>query len=302
MHAKTVISILIFGVFCACGDDATSDANVDSATAMDGGQRVDAGPRVDAGRVDAPTSDVDGPSPSIDFFRVNALTGSVEVGAGEARVTWQATDVGACTASAVPAVDGWAGDRELSGEQGLVLTESTQLTLTCDALVETVDVVFSLMCDESVFPPGLRMIEGTYSEINDGFPFAESTNASFLLEIPINGFYTLSDFSFPYENARRRIVFVDAPTSHVMMDGGTVSVSECPGDFSDAATCVFSVTNMSTLFFSTRPSEDLDRYCVLDPAKTYFINYVTSTDPYAVPPSCRADGTRCAMFYSEAAL
>lgn len=292
MRPRISIALLTVVSFFGCGDDGSPIAD----SGRDAAAEVDAGADVSA--VDAASPDVDDPSPSIDF-RVNAMSGSVEVGPGEASVTWQAREVSGCAASADPAVDGWAGELELSGERTLVITQNTVLTLACDALTERVNVAFSLMCDESVHPPGLRMAEGTYAEFNDGFGFGESTNASFLLDIPTNSFFALSGFSLPTENVRRRIVFVDAPTNRTQMDGGTVSVSECPGDFSESATCVFSVNNMSTLFFSTRPSEELDVYCVLDPTKTYFINYVTSQDPYSVPPTCRADGTRCAMFYSE---
>lgn len=243
--------------------------------------------------------------PSIAHFLANAQPDAVEVvSPGDVTLSWLASQVSSCTASALPPIDGWAGDKPLSGQQDLVVGQDTVLTLTCDGLVETIDVTYTLLCDPSMHPPGLTMVEDVYANINDGFPFGESTNTSFLLNIWNTQFVSLSDFSLPTEETTRRIVFVDAPTSHNHMDTGTVSVSECPGDFSDeTATCVLPVHNNSTLFISTKASDPLSEspgFCRLDPRKTYFINYVTSPAPYDEPPSCQAAGAEdCAMFYSE---
>lgn len=265
------------------GDPATSEPETDTATTSGQGS-------------------ADGPS--IDMFLADGQAGAVEVfSPGNVTVTWQASGVSSCTASAEPAVEGWSGAQPLSGELDLVVDQDTVLALNCDALVETLDITYTLQCDASVHPPGLTMVEDVYANINDGFPFGESTNASFLLNIWNTQFVSLSDFSLPTAETSRRIVFVDAPTSHNHFNTGTVSISECPGDFSETATCVLPVHNNATLFISTRTEDPFDgqpTFCRLDPRRTYYINYVTSPDPFNEPPSCNdADDDNCAMFYSE---
>lgn len=161
-----------------------------------------------------------------------------------------------------------------------------------------------LVCTTDVYPPGLFRENGTYEQYNDGEPFGVSTNTSFLLDIRINRFVVLDNFSYPQVNAWRRIVFVDAPTNHNMMHVGTISVSECPGDFSETATCRISVHNNKTIFVTTRPGDsDIDPFCKLDPNKSYYINYVLTDDPYNGMPECAdVTDTVCAMFYSETLL
>jgi|GEM_PF-2121527 len=242
---------------------------------------------------------------SIEFFMANGQSGAVDIlSPGDVTLSWQASEVSDCTASADPPVDGWSGNKPLVGSEDLVVQHDTVLTLECDALTETLDLSYTVQCDPSMYPPGLTMVEDVYANINDGFPFGESTNASFLLNIWNTQFVALSDFSFPVDDEIRRIVFVDAPTSHNHMDSGTVSISACPGDFSEeTATCVLPVHNNSTLFISTRDSDPLSAapgYCRVDPRQTYYINYVTSPDPYGEAPSCLSpDDNNCAMFYSE---
>lgn len=157
---------------------------------------------------------------------------------------------------------------------------------------------FEQECSRDMYPDGLRKVSGTYEQYNDGYPFGESTNTSFLLNINTMTFVSLSGFSLPHENTRRRIVFENAPTNYNLMGSGLVSVSRCPGDFV-TATCVMPVNNGSTLFITTKPN-DPPHWCHVDKDKEYFINYIL-TDDLAYPPSCANMLHRtCAMFYTEA--
>ncbi len=158
-------------------------------------------------------------------------------------------------------------------------------------------------CNDSVYPPGLLLVEGEYATFNDTYPFGVSTNTSFELEINTSRFVALSGFKMPQDSFKRRIVFEQAPTNYNMMSQATISISECPGDFSATAACVRVVNNFTTWFFSTDTADDPNLYCILDPNKTYFINYVLSPDAYNEAPACKnpADN-KCAVFYTEAVL
>lgn len=163
-------------------------------------------------------------------------------------------------------------------------------------------------CSTSVYPPTLTRKNGVYRDYNDGFDFGESTNASFMLDISNNQFYTLSGFSLLGNsnlNIRRKITLVDAPTQR-QIDQSTMSISECPGDFTQSATCVIPISATlpnSLVKFSTLPSDDPNVYCILDPSKTYYVNFVNSPNPYTSLPSCRnGSHTACTIFYSEGVL
>jgi hypothetical protein len=249
-----------------------------------------------------------GGSPTINFFRVGGQSNNATVTPpGLATISWDADNVSSCTASATPAVTGWSGTQAASGSRQATFTQDAVVTLTCSTATRNVNVTYNenSSCDSSVYPSGLNRVNSTYAENNDNFNFGESTNATFLLDVGNSQFATLSNFSYPQSNARRRVVFAPAPTNHNLMDVSTISVSECPGDFTNGgATCLFeNVHNQSTLFFSTRSSDIGSAFCVLDPAKTYYINYVTSPAPYSISPSCASAGDQvCAFFYSESAL
>jgi hypothetical protein len=187
------------------------------------------------------------------------------------------------------------------------LESNTQFTLLCtDAFgqfdIHQVDITVTepSFCSTDVYPDGLFRIDADYAFFNDGFNFGESTNATFLANVHNDNFLTLSDFSFPQVNARRRIIMAPAPTNFNLISQGTISVSECPGDFSETATCVFTVSNTTNLFFSTKPSDADSFFCLLDPEQTYYINYITTPDPYNEPPECaNQNHTSCAFFYAE---
>jgi hypothetical protein len=194
------------------------------------------------------------------------------------------------------------------------LQADTALTLNCvqasDLSTHSLTVLIKVVagggnnCTAAVFPPNLTRITGVYSQYNDGVDFGESTNTSFELDIPNTHFFALSGFSLTGNsqlNVRRKIILADAPTQR-QIDQSTMSVSECPGDFSNTATCVIPISTTlphSRVNFSTVPSDDPAVFCILDPTKTYYVNFVNSPDPYNTPPSCRIGHSACTVFYSE---
>lgn len=165
------------------------------------------------------------------------------------------------------------------------------------------------VCDDSLWPSGLRRIDRDYEEYF-GAPFGESTHLSNLVEFDVSSFVAIGGFTMPEEPLRRRLVFVMTPTSHNQPDRDnppTLTVSECPGDFTGSAVCTMTVTQSATLLMSTRPEDsELEHYCRLEPGRTYYLNFVASRTPFDAPPSCSDlpayDSSRCALLFSEAAL
>ena len=217
---------------------------------------------------------------------------------------------GAATCDALDGNPEWQGSLTATDGQHQVMLSpienDTVFTMLCvdafgkfDIHQVSINVTAPGFCTTDVYPPGLIRVNGVYRNYNDGFNFGESTNASFLANISINSFLTLSDFSFPQPDSRRRIALVDAPSNFNLMAISTISISECPGDFTETATCVFEVNNNSNVFFSTRPSDAGSFYCMLDPEQAYYINYITTPDPYNEAPSCVNDEPDCAIFYAE---
>lgn len=247
-----------------------------------------------------------GGSPTIEFFTVdNQSTSAVVNAPGTATIDWDTQNVSSCTATSTGNVTNWAGSVGTSGPRTVTFSGNTTVTLTCDSTVNrSVAVTYNenSSCTNSVFPSGLSRVSETYAENNDNAPFGTSTNVDFELSLNTNQFATLSGVQVP-SNFRRRIGLVSPPTQQ-FIDQGTISVSECPGDFTvSGAACIINVTNNSEFRISSRPADASDsRYCVLDPTKTYWFNYVTSPDPYNQPPTCQGGGTRCTFFYKENAL
>jgi hypothetical protein len=246
-----------------------------------------------------------GGSPVINFFRVNNQSNNATVTPpGTATISWDADNISSCSANSTPTVTGWTGSKSATGSQSVTFTQDATVTLTCGTAVSTVNVDYNenSSCSSSVFPPGLNRLDDPYTDYNDGFAFGASTNASFELSINTDQFATLSGVSLP-SNFRRRLQFVPPPTQ-TFFEEATMSISECPGDFTDGgALCKWTVFNNSSIRFSTFASDvgSPFNYCVLDPSKTYYLNYVTSPDPYVTAPACES-GNRCTFFYSENAV
>lgn len=153
----------------------------------------------------------------------------------------------------------------------------------------------------AIDPPVVTVTEyHDYPSLNDNQPFGESTSTSFELNLQTNRYAVVSGFSLP--SGKRRMVFENAPTNYHLADRFSISVSECPGDFTATATCLMQAHNSSTLFFTTN-SHDPVSWCKLEAGKEYFINYILTPEPFTDLPTCaNPSHSRCAIFYSEAGL
>lgn len=168
------------------------------------------------------------------------------------------------------------------------------------------DVIFvngfeepEVVCTEDVFPPGYIPVRRDYVDFNDTFLFGQSTHTSFELSMSIGTFVILEPFGWPDEDWSRRIVMEDAPTQR-FIGQSTISVSKCPGDFTEAAACSWVVNRTSTLWFSTREVPLFPHACKLEPGVDYYINYILTPEPYGQIASCHnTDYSVCTFFYSE---
>ena len=139
-----------------------------------------------------------------------------------------------------------------------------------------------------------------YPSLNDNEPFGESVSTSFELNLKTDRYAVVSGFSLNAD--RRRMVFENAPTNYNLMSEVTISVSTCPGDFTSTAACLFQASNSSTLIFTTK-ANDPDNWCKLERGKQYYINYILTPEPFTTAPACaNPSHSRCAIFYTEAAL
>ncbi|WP_223787151.1 hypothetical protein [Marinicella meishanensis] len=218
---------------------------------------------------------------------------------------------GATFCSGSGGIDAWLGIKPSADGTYEIevpfLAADTSFVLSCSAGALEHSLVINILVDEQnsncsdvVFPPGLTAVANTYRQINEGFDFGQSTNSTVELTLSNNEFAAISGFFLDQTNFRRRIVFEQAPTNYNLIESATITVSECPGDFTDNAVCKRTVNNFSNMFFSTNPADNPVLYCIMDPTKTYYINYVTTPDPYNEAPYCQNGGdTECTIFYSE---
>lgn len=165
-------------------------------------------------------------------------------------------------------------------------------------------------CSDEVFPPDVRRIAVEYESIpNARRPFGESTNGGRLIEFGEGRFMTVR-FQTPNAPFRRRLVFVDAPTSHNFPDwlnnGAVVTISRCPGDFAPEGACRLEyATRGRDLKISTHADEADAIWCKLEADETYYLNFISTGEPYSRAPTCRDspayDSRHCAVFFSETA-
>lgn len=244
--------------------------------------------------------------PDITYFRVDGFNNSTTVTPpGTATVTWASTDTTSCTASSTPTLSGWSGAKSTTGSSSITVTENTQLSLTCNTDSANFSITYSNNsdCSTSVYPQGLTIDNMTYGSINDGFSFGEDVDTDVLINIQNTHFASVSGFTLAFPNFRRRMDFVTPPTTHKKAVQSTVTISECPGDFSGTAVCSKVMESFRSMSFSTIPTDNPLLYCILDPSKTYYMNVINSPDPYNVSPRCQdlSDST-CAVFYTETEL
>lgn len=248
-----------------------------------------------------------GGTPSIDLFTLNNQSSIVTVNPpGTINIQWSASDVNGCTASASPAVSGWAGNKPISGNESVTITNNASVSLNCDGILKTVTVNYSedSNCTNAVYPPGLTRTNSTYPEVSEGFNFGENANTDVTLPISTSSFLSISGFGLNATNFRRRVDFADAPTDQNLMNVATYSVSECPGDFTATSVCTKAISNFSNIQFSTNQSDDPNAFCILESGKSYYLNFVMDQFPYSGPgPSCdTASDSTCSAFYTEIAI
>lgn len=164
---------------------------------------------------------------------------------------------------------------------------------------------FQDICVDVPTPVGLNVASFNYVyDLNDGIEFGVSTNTDVLINLYNSSYGVASNFTYPATpNFRRRIDFVSAPTSHNSTHLSTVSISQCPGDFSETAVCTKVIESFRSMSFSNNVNDNPLLYCILTPGKTYYLNVVNSSDPYNIAPSCDdMSDTNCALFFTETSL
>ncbi|MGJ8662924.1 MAG: hypothetical protein ACSHWU_04695 [Marinicella sp.] len=231
--------------------------------------------------------------PDTSFDLTYTVTGSDACTGLNGTVDWQ---------TAHPAVD---------GEHSIPIssiTEDTVFTLSCSDSISgqtntrsvQINLDNSPQCSADIYPPNLTRLSSTYQFFNDGYDFGETTHTDVLINLATSEFITLSDFGLTELNFRRRIDFVSAPTNYNRISQATVSISECPGDFTETSICNYLVENFRSIRFSTNQADNPLLYCILEPGTNYYINFVLSPSPYTEPPSCDSENDfECAIFYTE---
>lgn len=160
-------------------------------------------------------------------------------------------------------------------------------------------------CSHVVTPPLLSQppMIMSYAGVNDGQPFGASTNTNVRVTYNISQMLVLSDFSTSQQDFYRRIQFYPTPSSANAVWANTVSISECPGDFNQqTATCVILADpgSFSQFLISTDQNAP-NNYCVIEPNKTYYLNFVHDQFPFDdVPGRCLfTSDQNCQIFFNE---
>ncbi|MGJ8664005.1 MAG: hypothetical protein ACSHWU_10150, partial [Marinicella sp.] len=164
---------------------------------------------------------------------------------------------------------------------------------------------FEDFCIDVDTPPGISAANFNYVlDLNDGLEFGVSTNTDVLINLFNTHYAVASNFTYPdTPNFRRRLDFVSAPTSHNKAHLSTVSISLCPGDFSETAVCSKVVESFRSMSFSSDTNDNPSLYCILEPGKTYYMNVINSSSPYTITPSCDdMSDSNCALFFTETSL
>ncbi|MFK8003800.1 MAG: hypothetical protein AB8H86_29830 [Polyangiales bacterium] len=160
-------------------------------------------------------------------------------------------------------------------------------------------------CDDIERPPLLNRttLRTSYTELNEGHPFGTSNDTNARATFHIGASAEISGFSTPQENFYRILGFVPSPSSLNASHIVTVSISECPGDFTSTATCVVQVSPMgfSQLRVTTNQSETNPTVCVIEANKVYYLNMIHDRFPFDdIPGRCSNESNQtCTVFFSE---
>ena len=252
-------------------------------------------------------------NPAISSFTVNSqsVVATVNAGTNNALIQWSTTDVSSCTTSSSPSVTGWNGEAiGTSGSKSITVTQNTVVTLTCDSLTpKSVTINYSVgnpNCSSSVIPSGLSAKNIDYTVMNQGFSFGTNTNTNAIETFSTSQYLAISDLSTTNPNLRRSIQFYQNPTNLKPNWYVTMSISECPGDFTNAATCkkLIYPAQEPSMYVSTNQSDNPNIYCIIEPNKSYYLNFVHDNDPYdSTPGRCAfTSDTVCSIFFNESHL
>ncbi len=247
-------------------------------------------------------------SPPIVNLNTSATT---VVSGGSATLSWTvANSATSCVASGA-----WSGNKNPAGGSQLIpdITASGTYVLTCsnqfgngsDNVSISVQVTVPTGCEDTPPPAGM-------SEDNDpsswdaampgtGFPGIIGQEGKFIVDV---NKYVALNFTTPNSTTiDQKIVFEEPPPTIPPVGGQTVgqgdmtiTISECPGDFSHhlgQSNC--KVTGLTpNMQYTTENPPGFFR-CKLEPNKQYYLNIVHSTNaPNYTPTSC-SHPTRCGV-------
>lgn len=255
-------------------------------------------------------------NPTINFFRVNGssspnanLTGN----GATATISWSTTDVNNCNASSSTNLTGWNSSTNI-GTTGITaalpISESTVVTLTCDSLPPlNININFTPEgnpeCNSVTLPPLLTSEPAkiTYTELNQGNPFGTSNDTNARFDFSVNRYLQISGFSTDKTDFYRIIQHATAPAGSNTSWVQSISISECPGDFTASATCVFlaSPGGQTQNRITTNQNETNPNICKIQPNTTYYMNVIHDQFPFdATPGRCANQAQQtCALFFTE---
>ncbi|WP_267176139.1 hypothetical protein [Marinicella marina] len=188
---------------------------------------------------------------------------------------------------------------DFSDESSLVFNLQSEQVVLSNVTQTSVDCA-TVPSPPLISQPPLRL---TYTEINDGFPFGESTSTNVVANFTINQHVEIADLFTDQVNFRRKLQFYPTPSNYNSPFWVSLSISECPGDFTETAVCnrVLVPVQFPQVRVSTYPDDPTDTYCVIEPGKSYYLNMLHDQDPFdEVAGRCafQPDST-CAVIFGE---
>ncbi len=173
-----------------------------------------------------------------------------------------------------------------------------------ELLVSHSENTVSLDGCSSKWPENLDKKSYSYATLK-GNEFGVTTNGDITLNIANDDFASVRFTTPDNPDFSRRLNFIPAPNQYNKANFTTVSISSCAGNFSQSAACVKTIQSNQNIRITTNPDEQfIELYCLLEPNRQYYLNFVNKNDPYSDdPPECLdPDVLSCAVFFSEGAL
>lgn len=160
-------------------------------------------------------------------------------------------------------------------------------------------------CEHVQSPSNLQgpPVEIDYTLLNDGFPFGTSNDTNAIANFRVDQYLEISDLRTDQENFRRKLQFYPTPSNLNSPYVLTMSISECPGDFTVTAVCTRSivVTTFPQVRVSTYPNDDPNTFCLIETNKSYYLNFIHDQFPFdGAPGRCGfTSNNECAVFFNE---